>query len=201
MTLLTTSGYQLSKFKKTVETAASDDFVVVCLDNCLTLNHKISQTHHTDLPCICTGYVYHKLLTVGSHREKKPSKCRIRRLQVEFLEKALCEDHQISQTHHTDLPCICTGYVYHKLLTVGSHREKKPSKCRIRRLQVEFLEKALCEDHQISHGCRGELAQQMLIDKSFQIECILECDMGRVACGPGLGLEFKLPKWAGSGHI
>ena len=44
----------------------------------------------------------------------------------------------------------------HRLLPVGSYRiSKNGQKYCLIRIQVEFLEKGLSDDHQISHSCRG----------------------------------------------
>ena len=61
---------------------------------------------------------------------------------------------------HSDLPYICIEYD----VTIYSRSEvtaKKPQKCRLRRFQVDFLEKNLSKDHQISHGCLEQLAPQI----------------------------------------
>ena len=48
-----------------------------------------------------------------------------------------------------------TGHDVTKYFRSEATAKKNRRKCRLRRLQVEFLEQGLCEDHQISHGCWG----------------------------------------------
>ena len=48
------------------------------------------------------------------------------------------------------------------LTTSGWKRQRKNRwKCRLRQVKVKFLEKVLCEDHQIAQGCQGKLAPQI----------------------------------------
>ena len=60
-----------------------------------------------------------------------------------------------------DLPDIYTGYVVTNYFLWEATAKKTRRKCRLRRLQAEFLENGLRKDHQISHGCRGLLAPQI----------------------------------------
>ena len=54
-----------------------------------------------------------------------------------------------------DLPYICAGYNITNYFWSQATAKKQPKTQMLRRLRVEFLEKGSCEDHQISHGCRG----------------------------------------------
>ena len=53
---------------------------------------------------------------------------------------------------HAGLPIICTGHNVTNYFRSKATAKKNSPTCRIRRLEVEFLEKRSCEDHQISRG-------------------------------------------------
>ena len=67
-------------------------------------------------------------------------------------------NHQILQAHPRRHALYLHRMWRHELLSVGSYSYKNRGKCHLRRLQVECLDKVFCEDHQISVGCRGQIA-------------------------------------------
>ena len=64
---------------------------------------------------------------------------------------------------NTNLPYICTAYDINNYFRSEATAKKIRPKCRLRRLQVEFLEKGLGEDRQI-HKVVGDNRPTNLLD-------------------------------------
>ena len=92
----------------------------------------------------------------GANGSSSDWKWRLRRLQPRITKIGTCI--------HTDVlnNYAGTGYDVTDYFRLNSYWSSKNGlKCRLRRLQVEFLEKGSSEDHHIPQCCRGQLAPQI----------------------------------------
>ena len=87
MTSLTTSSWQLSKFKQRSKCRIRRLSCCIYLENRLSYNHQNLEAHFADLPYIYTGYDITNYFRSGA-TAKNSRKCRLKRLQVEFLENS-----------------------------------------------------------------------------------------------------------------
>ena len=87
-------------------------------------------------------------------------KCRLRRLRCYISREPFeLESPNFTSTSIPTCPTVASDAT--SLTTSGRKLpRKKRRKCRIRRLQVEFLDKGLSDDHQISQVCLGQMAPQ-----------------------------------------
>ena len=94
---------------------------------------------------------------------------------------------------HTDLPYPIFPPDLMSLTTSGWKLPRKNRRiCRLRHLHVEFLEKGLSEDHQISQGCRGQLPDMTsLITSGLLQNAIKYCTKLMCKTGPvGQRVEY-----------
>ena len=88
----------------------------------------------------------------------------VRSFEIKWTPRISREPFDLKSTEfHTDIHIdrlqqhrIC----HHKLLPVGSYREKNGGKCHIRRFRVEFLQNGLGKNHEILHTYLRQLAPQ-----------------------------------------
>ena len=87
-------------------------------------------------------------------------RCRCNKMRQSYISRAvwprITEFYTNLQTgRSTTTPDMTSLYTSGRKLPRKNRR-----KCLLMRPQVAFLERGLSEDHQISHGCRGQLAAQ-----------------------------------------